>query len=131
MNVDLKKFRHVKLRPGPNHEWIGLHFDGGGEALRLQTGMSPRAVASELRHVAERLDRRDAITDATTLRKLRVYHWKQALLASRQQRSGLPSKASLTRAQNNWNLHMGAVQCLNDFLPDTTAGQDMLDGVDE
>jgi hypothetical protein len=53
------------------------------------------------------------------LRQLRMWHWQQALKATKTQRSKLGSKSSMTKAKNAWKLHMGAVQLLNDLVPGT------------
>ena len=126
MNVDLQKFERVTLETTPNREWIGLHFEEGGEAISLRRGMPPRAVALELLHVAARLQRRDASTSKDALRKLRMWHWNEVLDASAQR--AMYDKArepwAYKEHDERWALHVGAVQCLNDLLPDTTAEQD-------
>lgn len=57
------------------------------------------------------------------LRKLRMWHWKQVLRCSKTLNSKLSNKSAQTRWRNAWNLHMGAVQLLNEFF-ETTAEQD-------
>lgn len=59
-----------------------------------------------------------------TLRELRMWHWQKALEASHRRHNGNYNGIQRSKANSAWKLHMGAVQLLNDFLPDTTAEQD-------
>lgn len=63
-----------------------------------------------------------------TLKELRMWHWEKALECSvaKRQMEGRMEECNETEsavmyqyARQGWNLHMGAVQALNDVLPGT------------
>lgn len=71
MKVDLKNLRAVvseQIERTINHDRIpprksyrlAFYMEGGGEQCILDTTMTGRAIASKLRDLAERLERRDA-----------------------------------------------------------------------